>query len=102
MTTKNNSTNFNLLDNLREAAESGIILIQDSILQSSGKIVSICDTNISIKELDELEKLLEKVKVATSIEEMKTLLTKDSLPTELVIIDQFWGDFQRSIYKLLL
>ena len=101
MTTKN-TTNYNLLDNLRKAAESGIILIQDSILQSSGDIVNICNAKISIKELDELEKLLEKIKGAKSIEEEKQLLTVDSLPTELVIIDQFWGDFQRLIYKLLL
>ncbi len=101
MTTKN-TTNSNLLDNLRKAAESGIILIQDSILQSSGDIVSIGNAKISIKELDELEKLLEKIKGAKSIEEEKQLLTVDSLPTELVIIDQFWGDFQRLIYKLIL
>ena len=101
MTTKN-TTNYNLLDNLRKAAESGIILIQDSILQSSCYIVNIGNAKISIKELDELEKLLEKIKGAKSIEEEKQLLTVDSLPTELVIIDQFWGDFQRLIYKLLL
>ena len=101
MTTKN-TTNSNLLDNLRKAAESGIILIQDSILQSSGDIVSMGNVKISIKELDELDKLLKKIKRAKSIEEEKQLLTVDSLPTELVIIDQFWGDFQRLIYKLIL
>lgn len=101
MTTKN-TTNSNLLDNLRKAAESGIILIQDSILQSSGDIVSMGNAKISIKELDELDKLLEKIKGAKTIEEMKKLLTLDCLPTELVIINQFWGDFQRLIYKLIL
>lgn len=91
---------FDLLKNLRKSAENGLIIVQDAIFQAPGENVHISETFVRQEELESLEVLLGKVKEAQTIEEVQMLLDEDSIPVELVIIDQFWGDFQELIYKL--
>lgn len=91
---------FDLLESLRKAAETGLTIVHDAIFQAPGENVHISETFVKLDELESLEKLLGKVTVAETVEEMRMLLNEDSLPVELVIIDQFWGDFQELIYKL--
>lgn len=91
---------FDLLESLRKAAEDGLIIVQDAIFQAPDENVHISETFVRQVELESLEILLGKVKEAQTIEEVQMLLNEDSIPVELVIIDQFWGDFQELIYKL--
>ena len=91
---------FDLIESLQKAAETGLTIVQDAIFQTTGENVYISETFIRLAELESLENLLEEVKVAETIDEMGLVLNEDSLPVELVIFDQFWGEFQELIYKL--
>lgn len=97
---KQEEQKFDLLENLREAARTGITITKDAMSRCSEKDVSISGTFVSASELTELKKLLIKAEQAKSIEELRLLLNEDSIPVELVIIDQFWGRFQELIYNL--
>lgn len=97
---KQKEQKFDLLESLRKAAETGLMIVHGAIFQASGENVYISETFVRLEELEILENLLGKVKAAKTIEEMYMLLNEDSLPVELVITDQFWGDFQELIYKL--
>ena len=91
---------FDLLESLRKAAESGLIIVQGAIFQAPGENVHISGTIVKQEELTTLEIILGLVQKAETIEDVQMLLDEDSLPVELVIMDQFWGDFQELIYKL--
>ena len=97
---KQEEQKFDLLGNLRKTAEKGKKIVRKAILQSSGESVSISNTFVKVSELEELERLLQKAEQAKSINELRVLLNEDSIPVELVITDQFWGNFQRLIYNL--
>ena len=92
--------NFDLLESIQIAAQAGQRLVHDVIFQAPDETVLISETLVSIKELEKLEVLIEKIKKTKTIEELRLLLDKNTLPVELVIIDQFWGDFQELIKEL--
>lgn len=91
---------FDLLESIQKAAKNGLIIVQDVIFQAPVENVNISETFVKQEVLETLEILLEKVHSAKTIEEVKMLLNEKSIPVELVIMDQFWGDFQELIYKL--
>lgn len=97
---KQEEQKFDLLENFREAARRGITIIKEATSRCSEEDVSINGTFVSAFELTELKKLLIKAEQAKSIKELRMLLNEDSIPVELVIIDQFWGGFQELIYNL--
>lgn len=86
--------NFDLLECLREAAKKGIVMVEDAIAQGPD------EAYVKEEEYQNLKKLLEKAEQVQTLEEMKRLINEDSIPVELVITEQFWGDFQELIYKL--
>ena len=97
---KKEEQKFDLLEELRKAAVTGRTIVEDAIFQAPSEDVNISETFVKLSELEELENLLEKAENAKTIKDFKKLLTEESIPVELVVMDQFWGDFQELIYKL--
>ena len=91
---KKTEQNFDLLKSLREAAGKGLAMIEETIAQGPD------EAYVKTKELKALKALLEKAEQAQTLEEMRRLINEDSIPVELVVFEQFWGDFQELIYKL--
>ena len=97
---KKEEQKFDLLEELQKAAVTGKTIVEDAIFQAPSEDVNISETFVKLSELEELENLLKKAENAKTIKDFKKLLTEESIPVELVVMDQFWGDFQELIYKL--
>lgn len=91
---------FDLLEELRKAAGTGRATVKEAIYQASREDVSISKTIVKASELEKFAELLEKVEVAENLIQIRKLLGEDTIPVELVIMDQFWGKFQKLIYVL--
>lgn len=92
--------NFDLLESIRSNAQRGLIIIQDIILQAPDKTIHISETLVEPKVLEDLELLLKKVQSAKTIGEVRLILNTRSLPVELIVADQFWGDFYDLIKEM--
>ena len=92
--------NFDLLESIRCNAQIGLTRIQDVILQAPDKTVHISETLVESKVLEDLKVLLEKVQSAKTIGAVRMILSERSVPVELVVADQFWGDFQELIKEM--
>ena len=91
---------FDLLEELRKAAKKGRNIIRDAISESSSEDVVINNTVINTYSLEKLEELLIKTERVKTLNGVRKLLNEETIPLELVIVDQFWGNFQELIYKL--
>ena len=92
--------NFDLLESIRNTAQRGLTIIQDVLFQAPDKTIHISETLVETKVLEDLEALLEIVQSAKTIGEVKQILNTRSIPAELVVTDQFWGDFQDLIKEM--
>lgn len=97
---KKEDQKFDLLEELRKATQTGKTIVENAISQSTSGDVSISETSVKASELKRLGKLLKKAEKATTIGDLRKLLNEETIPLELVIMDQFWGDFQKLIYEL--
>ena len=91
---------FDLLEELRKAAGTGKAIVEDAIFQAPSEDVSISETFVKASELEKLENLLKKAEKAKTLDEIRKLLNEETIPVELVVMDQFWGEFQELIYEL--
>lgn len=97
---KKEDQKFDLLEELRKAAKKGKNIIRDAISESSSKDVVINNTVINTSSLEKLEELLIKTERVKTLNGARKLLNEETIPLELVIVDQFWGNFQKLIYEL--
>lgn len=97
---KKEDQKFDLLEELRKAAKKGRNIIRDAISESSSEDVVINNTVINTYSLEKLEELLIKTERVKTLNGVRKLLNEETIPLELVIVDQFWGNFQELIYKL--
>lgn len=92
--------NFDLLEKFRITARNGKEIVEKAISEAKSTDVTISGTYVKSTELKKLKKTLEKVEKAQDLEEIRGLLNEETIPVELVIIDQYWGNFQVLIYEL--
>ena len=97
---KKEDQKFDLLEELREAAKRGKSIIRDAISESSSENVIVNDTIIAKSCLEKLEEALIKMERVKTLNGARKLLNEETIPLELVIVNQFWGDFQELIYQL--
>ena len=97
---KKEDQNFELLNSLKTASEIGIIHIEDVIFQSPDTDVNISETYVKTGVLDELLSLLKKVQKVKTLKRLKQLLKKNAIPIQLIVMDEFWGDFYELICTL--
>ena len=99
---KKEEQNFDLLKKIRKVAGIGKKIVEDAIFQAPSEDISISETFVKASELEKLEKMLGKAEKARTLNGIKKWLNEETIPVELVVMDQFWGEFQDLIYALYL
>jgi len=91
---------FELLEELRKMTEIGSMFLKGALNSTNEGYVKIDSIEIKRKEIEELKNILENVKNAQTLEEIKMKSNGVYIPRELTSIDRFWGELEILIKKI--
>ena len=89
-----------LLKKLRETINCCLLILDGAILNNTEENYTKIDSiQIPKKVLEEFRNILKRVESTASLDEMKELLKKVTIPKELLAIDSLWGKLKILIEK---
>ncbi len=93
--------NFELFKQIKAYVTLAEERVENAISRATGEDVCISDALVKVNELQKFFSSLKDAEKAKNFKEIRKFLKEDTIPLELVVMDPFWGEFQKLIYDLI-